>query len=516
MASRIAKASILDQNRFFANPLVYLFLALLLFLLIWIICPQQFIASDPWSYSIRAFNIVDSGEFGRGIVFDHRLAITVPTAFFYKILGVNILTTNLMPLCASLLIILVVWLALPDRKSKLIGLGFCLTSIPLWESAMELYPDIIAAAFMGLSCHFLFARKNYIQSRKLFWVFPSLAIGSLFIAFLAKMSAYWVLPLWVFAWAADRKNEKKNRLLRRFYLPAAVSGLCLVMAYAITCHEIWDDPFSRLKAIQNLSGNHLWAWGDKTFWDFAKRLTIGPPGLLIHHYGYLVGALAFLGFVIAPQAIKPWGYYSASCIFFFWFGTTSFTSYEPIPLVARMTLPLLPAIYIFAAFATSRLPIISNPPRWMNSKLLIFLVLGSLVWQCADFLSSRLGREIPESTAMTILRRNVMQNPSRDFLLVCSDTRSPRSLMFYFGYRYPDNLLVEYVPNLADQPLHSQDAFIFLDRKRSQYMQSAYGHRNFDAEIDSLQLFRIYESRNVVLFKADEADMLDQLFSPQQ
>ena len=500
------------ENLWMAPPRTWLLLALLLFIALWLLYPQEFIASDPWAYSQYAFEVSQNFDLGDNRVFHHRIAVTLPVAFLYAIFGVNIITTNLWPLSAALLVVLVVWLALPDKRSKIIGAALCLTSVPLFKASTALYPDIIATAFMGLSTLMLFNRERFAHKAGV--LAPLTAVFLLFLAFLAKESSYWVLPLWAMAFVADVRGNDKTTLLRQFYLPVLVTGVLLGVGYLVFCHVTWGDPLARFKSIQALTGRHLWAWDKASSWELTKRLTISPVRLLVRLYGAPILALAFLGLAIAPQSLRLWGYYTVFCLLFFWFGPTSFTRYEPMPLLERMTLPLLPGLYILAAFTASHLSIRSGRAEWINACIPILLVLGPPL---AQYASSWKWRESAEARSMAIIRQEITKHPTRKHLLVCSDTRSLESLSFYFGYRYPASLRVLPARTLTDAFLRSADKrFVFLHRKRSSFLEAAYGQPNYDDEIDALGLASIYESDGIKLFTSEGEDGLRRLIPPKK
>ena len=485
---------------------------LLIFTLLWLLWPQEFITSDPWAYSQRAYSLSESGDFGESHVFNHRLAVTLPTALFYRLLGVNIHTTNLVALLSCLLIICTVWLALPDRRSKLVGAALCLTSVPLFTASVALYPDIIAAAFMALSFQMLQFRSKVVdqQANPRIRFVPLLAVCALFAAFLAKLSAYWVLPLWIWAFACDLKSDDRSLLLRRFYLPALVTGLCLGAGYLLFCYLTWDDPISRLNAVQSLTEKHLWAWENASTRDLLKRLTISPVRMLVSQYGVPILALACLSIFVAPRSMRAWFYYTLCVLLFFWFGSTSFTTYEPMPLVDRMTLPILPALIVLAAHLTSRLP----RPRWINSSLPIFFVLLLTGIPFAGHLEGARWKALAETKAMGVVAQEVRQDAAEEILLICSDSRSPSSLAFHFGYHYPKNLRVVYFGDLTHESQLPSYVLLFRDRGRSAFLNKAYGLVHYDAELDELDRETLYESGKVTLEKLVKREQLRRLIEP--
>jgi hypothetical protein len=119
-------------------PLVWLIGALLIRTVLWVAYPHEFVASDPWYYSSQAFRLIHDFRFSVGDIFDHRLGVLVPVGVIYRTLGVNILTTHLWPFCAVVIIALVVWLALPDRTSRIAGAILTLTTIPIFQASTAL------------------------------------------------------------------------------------------------------------------------------------------------------------------------------------------------------------------------------------------------------------------------------------------------------------------------------------------------------------------------------------------
>lgn len=186
-----------------------------------------------------------------------------------------------------------------------------------------------------------------------------------------------------------------------------------------------------------------------------------------------------------------------------------------MPLVDRMTLPLLPSLYILAAFVTSRLSVYSDRPEWINSLIPILLILGLAGVPFAKYVNSWRWVELAEANAMGIVQQEIRIHPTMKHLLLCSDSRSPKSLSFYFGYRYPANLLVSSVDKLTDASIRfTGKRFVFVDRERSAFLKSAYGHPHHDDKIDSLGLAPVYKSGSVVLFISEREDELSKLILP--
>ncbi len=487
-----------------------LFIVLALYVSLWIVYPKQFIASDPWAYSLLAHRVTQGNFLGSiaNHVTTHRLAVFLPVSLFYKIFGVNIFSTNLWPLISTLIIMVVVWSSLSEYPSRIFALLFCSTSVLLFKQSVSLYPDIIATSFMALSSLFLFYRKKVLDKKFLNTFYPVLAVLFLFIAFMAKMSAYWVLPLWIYAFITDLKESNYN-LIRRFYLPVVISALVVATFYFVICDLIWGNPLARFYSIQNISTHHLWTWKELSLITLFKRFTIWPVRLFLSTYG-IIPILSLFSIWILPRRLRFWACYVFSTLLFFWFGTTSFTTYQPMPMFPRMTLPLLPGMAILAGHSAGWLFVKFKNAGHLNTKVvfLIFSLIISLPFIVYAF--SWPSNKASESHAMKILSDRVYAEKNRKFLLLCSDVRSPKSLQFYFQYSYPKNLDVVFMGNASERRIKESDVvMIFLHVRRSEFLSTTFNKKNYDQKIRELDLKKIFSENGIMLFECrNRADLI--------
>lgn len=469
-------------------------------LCLWLLYPQQMFHSDPWFYSRDAFRIANDFRFGDGMQ-AQRIGVTVPVAVIYKFFGVSILTTNAWPFIAVLMIAAVVWFAVPDRPTRVIALVLCATSVPLLTASVILLPDAIATAFMAASSLVLFRRREVMARLSHPGSVGAVAVSMLFMAFLSKESVYWVVPLWIVAGVADRREPDWLRMRRQFYLPAAVLGLALGIAYLLFCWWAWGDPLSRIHVVQSLTGVHSWAMGKAAAGTLQWRLTRGPVDFLRVEYGLPLLLVVAFGLVRPPKWSRQWILYGALCLGFFWFGSTSLSSYQPLPLNSRMLFPMVPALYIIGAEGISRHIMRPLAPASAGRTLRAIMVLALLSLPFVTFVKENRTREAAEQSAMDLLKARVEASPNNDFVLITSDKRSPQFLKFYFGYRPPGNLKLVYAGDATDQTMVGREGYAYMNRDYSQRLKLRLGYPHYDEEIESAGLVAVYRTPTVGLFE---------------
>ena len=324
---------------------------------LWLLTPQDFFASDQWSYAERAYNISNSFKFG-DFIFDHRLGLLLPTALFFKIFGVSIHSANLLPLLSLIMIIIIVWLSIPNSYGKF--LGMCLVTFLLSTESLDLFPDIICTSFMTLSNYFLINRHYALRK------YAYLSTLFLFLAFLTKLSFYYVFPLWVYFIHSDIADGKIEQS-KSFYFFAILFGLFLGILYLSFCYITWGDFFARFKITNAFGTKHLWSFESYLNVEFLKRLTIKPLIFLLSNFYFLPLILCFA--IFEKKIAKDWALHTFSCIFFIWFGSVSFTSYQPMPLSFRMFVPIVPGLIIVVSNFIA-IKILNNK----HSRLIVFII----------------------------------------------------------------------------------------------------------------------------------------------
>lgn len=529
------------SSKFVLNDYSLLIGILFANILLWLIYPKPFDESDPWRYSLHAYNISTGSFFEQASdeIFAHRLAITIPTAAIYKLFGVNSISTNLWPLLMSCMSIVFIWMAAPKDNTRRFAVLLFATNVVQFEQSATLMPDLVVSTFMMASSVLLFRRHELIRLRSFALYLPLLSAAALWLAFLTKLTVYWVLLIWIMV-ACHDLIKKRWELLRRLYIPCLLWGILLGCSYLFVSNYLWGTPLARMTAVQKLTGQHLWAWDNATSIDFIRRLTYEPLIVLIVKFP-LVFVLSVGGIVISYTKKRFWVLHYLVYLFLWWFGTSSFTSFQPLPLsVPRMILPALPAMAILGGSSLSSLF-----SRWSNQNsektlihfgyiLLLLLTLSTVsvtgalsLWMillllallvamapllrvnlsvirvnrykvvgflivvlvCAplyyairnskDVLSTRFA----EMEAMKEVV-NVLKGAEGSVLLLTLDMRSPESLAYYWAYKYPKQLVVHYYGDYElTNSAEYEEVLLFNHPSRSRFLSKAYGDPYLDPDL---------------------------------
>jgi hypothetical protein len=119
-----------------------------------------------------------------------------------------------------------------------------------------------------------------------------------------------------------------------------------------------------------------------------------------------------------------------------------------------------------------------------------------------------------ETNAMEIVRSEIEAHSDRKYLLICSDQRSSTNLSFHFEFEYPENLTVMWAGDLTTDLLNnSTGAFLYLHTGLSRYLESAYGQKNYDEQMRSLNLQELSNRGRVLLWKCENPADLIGVFS---
>lgn len=315
-------------------------------------------ALDDYYYSRYAQQLA-TGTFHlapdpKGLLVDplrERPLIFGPVALLYKAFGINIITTTLWPLLATLGCAVVLWLLYGKREPVVAAGAMLLLGIHYFTLNLTnyLYPDNILM-FWCLCCAsvLLIGRRVGQLSGGLWGAFFAVLN---FAALLSKETIVYYLPFYVGVLLLDGWRRRNSR----FWLAAIVVGTILLLGYLAFYQLYTDDALYRIHLIERTNeflkeGNYILGKRGALFY----RLTTAPLDFFISTG--LGGALVFAFAALLNQRRWPdsdakyWLALAGSTLAFYWFGSTSLTQYNPITLLPRMTTPLLPPLCLAAGF----------------------------------------------------------------------------------------------------------------------------------------------------------------------
>jgi len=479
----------------------------------WLHFPHNYRISDPWQYARHAY-LVATGTYFKTLtvpdVFGQRLGVFVPVALVYVLLGVTPHSTALVPLLAGLATLLVVWQALPNAAA-LPGVVWTVTCVPLLRGTIELYPDLIATAFMMISTLMLARRLEAPNRHSTQLLRAGVGVACWFAAMLAKESAYWVLPLWAGAALVDAVR-RRGPTLKWFHAPAILFGLLLTAAYLGFCSHFFGDALSRVHSVDALTGQHVWSIRKPG--QLAARLGSGPARFFWREYGLLLVA-AVPGLFVLPAKLWIWSFYTVLSVLCYWFGSTSLSSYQPLPLIWRMSLPCAPGFCIVAGYFCYWISSLARRwlgPRWAFVPLAATSALAVLVMAPPVAEELRAGRVFPDLEAMAIVEREVKSHPAVRYLLVSAESRTNDYVSQCLGFAPPANATLVYAGALDEAALAGADAAILIVDPRNHRVANDRT-KSYASQILALRLPVLFHRGNVGVFQSNELSRLSALRS---
>lgn len=323
----------------------------LLFLLVWYYANQGLSFWDDYSY-LQLANEVNQGTFAISENhFTSRITVIYPVAFFIKYLGVSEYSMVVYPLlCALALLNLFFWLG--HRINRWIGvLGglWILCDYHLIYFSSHLFPEmpLTLCVFTMLMGYYLVLKDEMVP--RFAGLLSALA---LFGAFLTKSTVVLLLPLLLFLFINDRRRRRHGS-----YWLVFVS----LTTFFVLLNGFWylETKGDFLYRFVNIANNHVAT--PKTFFDkdtstILARLTYLPLlGFL--KGGYFIPLLLALPAMLKirkshfrlDQAEYLWPLAALFLLAAFWFFSTSWRYYSPLPTEPRHIVYFIPVFIMSAA-----------------------------------------------------------------------------------------------------------------------------------------------------------------------
>ncbi len=287
--------------------------------------------------------------------FNQRFAVTIPTALSFHLFGVQAWSSTLWPFLCSVLAILIVFTVVNrsmGAKTAVFAALLLGTNLVQVKYSSRLLPDLVVATFMLAAASMLYLRRTSASpGRQRFH--GALCALTLFVAALAKESVVWALPFFFCVMAADALRKRNLRWWSWFML----TGVAASTAYFAAYYAFTGNALYRLEAIEGTHNVGLGSFIGKSSDAYFRRLTYEPLLFLIEKPGFgllLILSLPALVLLVRPSqigrpGIRFWAAYFTVILLSFWFGTTSLSAYNPLPIAERFLVPLLAPLSILGA-----------------------------------------------------------------------------------------------------------------------------------------------------------------------
>jgi hypothetical protein len=420
---------------------------------------QGYSDSDPRHYSTLANNlahgVLQIPHYGGPPVFPLRLGVYAPAASLIRIFGLSEVTLVAYPFVVSIagcLLAYVLSRRFGNPLAGLIGLSV-LAVLPIdIQMASLLLPDAIAAFWANVAIALACVALDSSNSRRS--VFFGVMSGVFFgVSWLCKESVVYLVPFVVLL-VLVLHGESGLSARTTSMIAIGVGSITVLLAETVFYRSITGDLLFRFHATErNYVQNAVWFFDQSSpyfGWDsggYAKALVkrlffTGPRDMLFNSRMIFLPALAILGagwaVVFRRRSFVISTIWLISLLVMFNFMTSSFTTYQPLPLLDRYLYPiLLPCLVLVGGFLATLLVgdsdsgnsdyhVLAERRFWA-----MVLIVGFFGISALSMRSSMSRPQHVERNAVTRLR---------DTDVVYTDFRTARNLVFFrTGLLLPSN-----------------------------------------------------------------------------
>lgn len=478
-----------------------LLLANLIFLAVWFFANEGLSFWDDFTY-LNFANELNQGNFKiNDNHFTSRIAVIYPTAWVIKYLGINQYTMVVYPLiCGLTLLNLFGWLGYRiNRWIGVIGGLLILCDYHLITFSNHLFPEMPMALFVFLSImgYYLVLKGEAVP--RMAGLLSALA---LFAAFLTKTTMVLVLPLFLFLFVNDRLKKRNGS----FWLVFVSLSIFFFLLNGFWYMEVKGSFFYRF---QNIANNHVAT--AKTFFD-KDSVTILARLTYLPLLGFLRGGFFIPLLLALPAMVKlrkrhfsmnePESLWSVATLFLlltFWFMSTSWRYYSPLPTETRHIAFFIPIMIMTAAtFWPQQQSFELLKKRWVS----IGLICGFLAIPVYAVIGSG-GRNFkPQQTMVT---EYLVNNPDKQWVI--TDGLNSYGYSYFYDFDNPEDTYL-WFSELSDDQLRqaaaSGEAVVLLNRAyfNEEYKDSNnYLKMTFDLDALGYELVELSRRGEVVLYE---------------
>ena len=471
----INSSSLLNNRRLFQITLNLILVA------VWYLSNEGLLFWDDFSYLNLAHQINDGSFQISTNHFTSRVVLIYPVSWFLDWFGINQYTIVLYPLiCSIVLLNLVFWLGGKiNQWAGLIGGLLIVCDYHLIYFSNHLFPELPLAlcVFVFLLSYSLLL-KNEIIPR-----FAGLVAAlALFGAFLIKTTVILLIPLIIYLFINDRKQRRNGS----FWL---VFGFLSIFFFVLNGFWYLEVKGHFLYRFQNIANNHVAT--PKTFFDkggieLLKRLTYLPI------LGFLKGGF-FIPLLLALPAIvklrrkdfritesnKFWPVASVFLLLAYWFLSTNWRFYSPIPTENRHIVFFIPVLIMTAAIHWSGWSMFEWTRK--NYLAMVFVLGLLLIPGYSIYRSDRTNfKEMTE-----VIKSAFVENQAAQ--LVITDGLTSYGYQYFYGMSGAEDVYLWFSETETVEILQSFDDSAYLLVNRAYFNADYDDEGNFGRFIEMLQ-----------------------------
>ncbi len=453
-------------------------------------CFQGYSNSDPREYTILA-NDLSLGIFHVPVykgtpVFALRIGLYTPVSLSIRFFGFSEYSIVAYPFCVSILALCLVYIFLRILFNALAGLiGLAIMSVvPIdLTSSSLLYPDLVAAFWANFGIFLTYLSLKSVSDSKAKYI--AFIAGGLFgISWLCKESVIYLTPVVLVLCLFPVVSSQRHRRLKTLFLVGGgamvILGAELLFLFFRT--EDFFFHFHELERNNELASvwffnesSPIFGWKPGEYWiALLKRILYEGPKrtLLAPQLGFIPGIGFFVlvyGIIYRRREILFPGIWLGSLLLFYIFGSTSFSSYRPIPLFDRYLYPLLlPSCILAAGFASHLLVEVRSYTSKKYQCWAICYVVAIFIVSLVK-LPEKIDEKVEhaERTVASLVGHHD---------IVFSHAGSVASLVFFRSHQLSQDSLNRSYRNIAvkDIPVGS---FVLVNLRKTWFFEMAYGYQ---------------------------------------
>lgn len=444
-------------------------------LTLWTLHPKTFEFSDPVAYLRLAYDFPNILDWPMDDPFQHRIGLLFVHWLSYSVFGYNEIGAFLPQLGFLMIIFFLVGQYCKNWFEWLIAGLILLLLIP---QSINVFPDLGASALMLASILLLDRRTD--------WRFGVAFSIVGFAAFLIKETAYFLAAPYFIILVVDllKRNSSCSLSSINFFISSAITAFFLIAAYLIFYGYFFENPLGRFNTISNYGTRHLWILESNS--QLLNRLFIAPIFAFLVYFGasFLVACLASIILVKERSSHQVVSIYFISGLLLFIFGTTSFTSYQPLPLMSRMFSFLVPVTAILCARSISSILRYSGDKNRKSAVialiLSLFITYNTVSTISRSFyLASQSDLHNVRITVVEFLTRNKAAR------LIVAEPRTAKMINIYNGFDESINAQIRACSDLINISGITEFVF-FVDHEKAKFLTNAYGTETCTEDVQKL------------------------------